>query len=405
MTIPFIKLGWRNIFRNKRRSLLTGTVIGITLASLILQNSIMLGMMENIFNQATRTFLGQAQIHNKHFLDTLDIHKTIHNEADLLSFLNAQKNITFSRRAVGPALLSSPKNSISISLYGIDSLEEKRVSRIPKAIQKGSFSLNDHSILIGSKLADLLEIQLHDHIVLTVAQAKTDDLEQALLRIDGIFEMGEPIFDRSLAFIPLTLAQKLWNINGIHEIALQFTHGSLNFSIPQEFKQEIEKTQNQLLSWKQLIPSMEALLEMTSYATFLVMILVFILVIFIIINTFFMALFERMKEFGVLRAIGTKPHQLFILILIEAASLALISIIIGLLISYCIIAILSVHGLSFMGIDVGGVTIREPIYPIWNLSHITLYPLSVFAFTLISAIYPAFYAAKIVPIKALQKEG
>lgn len=249
-------------------------------------------------------------------------------------------------------------------------------------------------------------MQLGDRIVITVARAKTEELRQEMAKIAGIFQFGDPTLDTSFAFMPLSSAQKLFNLDDrIHEIALQFKRGGLNTPLPQNLILEAQKTNNELLSWKELLPSIEAVLDMVSYATLITMIIVFILVVFIIINTLFMALFERLKEFGVLRAIGTKPSQTFSLILIEAASLAFISIIIGIVLAVSTNALLSINGISFTGIEMGGVTIIEPIYPQFSIDQVTLYPLSVFLFTLISAIYPAAYAAKITPIKALQKEG
>ena len=403
--IELFKLGRRNIFRNKRRTILTSIVIGIGLASMIFQSGLLKGMVDNIFNTAGDTFLGQGQIHQKSFLLTNDVEMTIENKDQVTSILNNDENIkAYSNRVMSISMLSSARNGVSIRIYGVDVDEEAEITKLKKAVREGSYELNDNSIMIGNKLAELLEVKLGDHIIATVAQAHTGALSQELFEISGIYSFNEPALDKHMAFIDIKKAQTLLNIgDNIHEIVLKLKNPDLLNPINPLIKEKVDDTGNEILSLQEILPSLKALIEMSKYGTFITMVIVFLLVVFIIMNTLFMSLFERMKEFGVLKAIGTSPYQIFSLIVIEAGSLALFSCFIGELFGLFCNFIIGKIGIRFDGIEVGGVTMTEPIYPIFCMEQISIFPIAIFIFILIVALYPAIYAARIIPIKALQR--
>jgi ABC-type antimicrobial peptide transport system permease subunit len=116
-----------------------------------------------------------------------------------------------------------------------------------------------------------------------------------------------------------------------------------------------------------------------------------------------MSLHERMFEFGVLRAVGTRPVNMSLMIFFEAASLSLISILFGLGLGFLVMYIFSVYGINYRGIEFAGVTIMELIYPVQTLRQFTLFPALIFMFSLIAAAYPAVFAAKLTPAKAMQR--
>ncbi len=408
MRLLFI-LGWRNIFRNKRRTFLTSIVIGIGLASLIFQNALFLGMMENLVNRATKTFLGQAQIHAPGFRQTLEGENIIHHITDLQAFLSQHQDVAdYSVRAVSPAMLTSPKNVTSVILYGLDPRQEQQISTLLDTIISGrAFSYNEqHAIVIGSKLAELLDVLQGDRIVATVAQVGTGDLSQELFRVAGIFHMGDTLLDKNIACIPLSVAQTMLSIgNGVHEIALSFKEREMATQKGSPFWTEASQWGDEVLSWQEIIPSLQALFDLADFSTIIIGVILLILVIFIIMDAFFMAIFERMPEFGVLRAIGMRPQQLFLLIVMEAVCLAFVSVLIGMAIGAVTTSIVNIYGIDYAGIDVAGVTLADPIYPLLHWKQFTYYPIAVFLFVVIVSLYPAAIAARIVPVEAMKQKG
>jgi ABC-type lipoprotein release transport system permease subunit len=303
-------------------------------------------------------------------------------------------------------MLSSAAGVNSIMLYGIDPAREKNISIIDEAIIQGEYLDREKELqlVIGSKTAETLEVELGDRIVLTVAQAGTGELSQEMFRLTGIFHMGVREADSGMAFINIKKAQQLLSVgNSSHEIALKFHDINDAGDLSLDFWNKYSKDGNEAEGWKKLVPQLESIIDMTKVSTIITSSLVFCIVVVIIMHALFMSLYERMFEFGVLRAIGTRPMNMALIIFIEATSLSLISIILGTLLGLIVISLLAYYGIDYKGIEFAGVTITELLYPELALKQFTLYPALIFIFSLTAAIYPAVFAAKMTPAKAMQR--
>jgi len=403
----FIKLAWRNVLRNKRRTILAGIAIGIGLAALIFTDAVIIGMEQNMVRSATSSFLGEGQIHQAGFRETLEVDKTIKNLEWVTSNLKKESIVkSFTQRTMAFGMITSTANVNSISLIGINPDTERNLSQIDEAIIKGKY-LSDNepnSIVIGKKLAENLEVDLEDRVVVTVAQAKTGDLSQEMFRISGIYYFNTPDMDSGMAFIPLEKSQEMLGIgNNAHEIAVKFTDIKYGQDKELPFWSKYSQYGNEAIGWVKIVPELEATFKFTKLSIYVTGIILFGVISFGIINTLFMSLYERMFEFGVLRAIGTGPFRMAQLILLEAGSLAIISIICGSILGFIITYIVMKTGIDYRGIEMVGVTIRDLIYPVLTIKQFVIYPFWLFLFTIITALYPALYAARISPAKAMRK--
>jgi ABC-type antimicrobial peptide transport system permease subunit len=144
-------------------------------------------------------------------------------------------------------------------------------------------------------------------------------------------------------------------------------------------------------------------LKLLGFSLLLVGLILFGVVALGIINTLFMSLHERMFEFGVLRAVGTRPWRMAQLIVLEAGALAILSIGLGNLLGLIVTAMVAKTGIDYTGIEYAGVTFRELLYPVMKVEQFILYPIWVFIFTTIVGIYPAIHAARILPAEAMRK--
>lgn len=402
-----MKLAWRNIMRNKRRTLLSGLAVGIGLASMMFVHALFTGMINSMIRTATDTFLGQGQIHAEGFTDTNEVEKTIHDSENVMADLASEKDIVlFTPRTISYSMLSSAGGVKGVMLYGIAPSTEKNMSLIDEAIRKGEYLSPDASneILIGSKTAETLEVGIGDRVVVTVAQANTGELSQELFRVGGIFHMGIREADSGLAFIHIRKAQKLLGIgHEDHEITLRFTSLKLAGDLSLPFWKKYSSNGNKAISWRQMVPQLDSVIEMSDISAAITLLLVFGIVGLTIMNALFMSLYERMFEFGVLRAIGTRPFRMGGIILLEAASLSFVSIILGTIIGVAFIHYFSIHGINYKGIEFAGVTINEFIYPVFMTKQFTLYPAMIMLFSIIAAIYPAVFAAKLTPARAMRR--
>jgi ABC-type lipoprotein release transport system permease subunit len=400
-----IKFGIRNVFRNKRRTVLSGLAIGVGLMSMIASDGFMLGMMENLVGSVIETFMGDAQIHYKDFRKNYEVDKYIKNSTQVLNELKKEKALKYvTARTQTFGMISSPDNYVNVAVIGINSEIESKITKLKKNLKSGKLPIGPQDILIGKKLARKLEVSLGDKVVITVAQANSEDLAQEQFRIAGIFHFGNKDFDQGMVFIGLEKAKEMLNLgDGVHEIVLKFNNKDDASRVDHPIFKKYSKNGMEAKSWKELAPEINAMLDMVDVSIYIITGIVFILASIIIMNTLFMSFYDRMFEFGVLRSIGTRPFTIIRLILIEASTLSVVSIICGFIITFIVCGYLAVFGVDYGGIQVGETTMTEPIYLIFRAKQFTLFPLLVFILTLVAAIYPAIYASRITIVKAMDK--
>lgn len=403
----YLKIAIRNLFRNKRRTLIAGTAIGIGLAALIFTDALIIGMEQNMVASATESFLGEGQIHLAGFRESFAVESTIANQKETIEQLKRESMVShLTRRVMSFAMITSPSNLSSVNMVGIDPSSERYLSQIDEAITAGSYFAGDdkHDILIGSKLAEILEVKIGSRVVLTVAQAHSGDLSQEMFRVSGIYHFNVKEMDRAMVFVRLSQAQQMLGLgDGIHQIALRFAdagHGR-DRSLP--FWNRYSQHGNEAVSWTVLLPELEAAFELSHFMTWIVGLILFGVVALGIINTLFMSLHERMFEFGVLRAVGTRSSAMARLIIFEAGALAGLSIVLGTILGFLATSITAKIGIDYTGIEFSGVTFRELLYPVLQPDQFVIYPLAVFLFTVVMGLYPALFAAKMSPAKAMRR--
>jgi ABC-type lipoprotein release transport system permease subunit len=402
----YIKLAWRNLLRNKRRTFIAGTAIGIGLAALIFTDALMVGMNQHLIHSGTASFLGEAQVHREGFRETLEVEYTIQDLSRVTSTLEASPIVSgFTPRVLAFAMISSPVNNQGVTMVGIQPETERLLSQIDDVIVDGEYVTGGgRDVVIGSKLAEILEVELGDRIVLTSAEAHTGDLAQELFRLSGIYHFNIDEMDRSMAFVPLGKAQQMLGLDGeVHEVAIRFADPDYARDESLPLWDELSAGGNEAIGWPKLLPQLSAAMELTDFSLLIVGLILFAIVSLGIVNTLFMSLYERMFEFGVLRAIGTRPRAIFRLVLSEAGALSVVSILLGLVISVILLVWVASVGIDYTGIDYAGVTFREKIYPVLRFVQFVKYPFWVFVITSVVGLYPATYAARLKPARAMRK--
>ena len=289
---------------------------------------------------------------------------------------------------------------------GIDPESEKFLSQIDEAVQEGSYfeGDNERDIVIGSELAELLEIELGDRIVVTVAQAETGDLSQEMFRISGIYHFNIKEMDVGFAFARLPKTQEMLGIgSSVHEIAIKFKDMTFALEKDSPFWERYSEFDNEALSWTEIFPALNLIFGMLGITMVILGAILFGIVAFGIINTLFMSLYERLFEFGVIRAVGTRPGGVRKIVLFEAGSLSVVSIFMGTVIGLALIFLFKKIGIDYRGIEFAGTTITEMLYPVFNIRQFIIYPLATFLFTVLVGLYPAIVASKMSMSDALRK--
>ena len=407
MWLILTKLAWKNIFRNKRRTIIASTAMGIGLAALIFVDAFWMGMEENMIKTATASFLGDAQIHRERFRDEGEVSLTIQALDELTANLAEEPIVEhFTQRTLASGMITSPASVSAINLVGVYPPTERFLSMVDDAITEGVYfeGENSRDMVIGAKLAEVLEIGLGNRVVVTVAQAESGELAQEMFRISGIYNFADEEMNRGMVFIRIDKAQQMLAIgDGVHEIALKFTSVAHAQDSELPFWSAYSRHGNEALSWTEILPQLEAILKMSQTSKYIMGIVLFGVVVFGIVNTLFMSLYERMFEFGVLRAVGTRPLRMAQVVLFEAGALAIVSIGLGAVLGYLVTVIFVHRGIDYTGIEMMGVTMQEFLYPIMAVRQFILYPIWVFVFTIIAGLYPARYVAKMTPVDAMRR--
>ena len=393
--------------RHKRRSIIAATAMGIGLAALIFADALWLGMERNMVKTATASFLGDGQIHREGFSDEQAVDLTINHLDAVVANLRRDGIVAhFTLRTFAFGMITSPATVAAVNLVGVEPSTERYLSQIDDAIIEGAYfgGSNSRDIVIGEELVERLEVGLNDRVVMTVAQAGSGDLSQEMFRVSGIYRFADEGMNSGMAFIRLGKAQQMLALGaGAHEIALKFTD-SISAEDPNLlFWKTYSQGGNKARSWTEVLPEVQAMFEMSKFSKYIMGVVLFGVIVFGIVNTLFMSLYERMFEFGVLRAIGTRPFGMARLILFEAGALAVLGIILGTIFGFCVTLIFATIGIDYTGIEMMGITMQELIYPDIRVQPFIFYSIWIFVFTLIAGLYPARYAAKMSAATAMRK--
>ena len=410
-----LKAAWRNLFRNKRRTFITGTAIALGLAALIFTDALVKGTTDSLINTATGSFSGEGQINSAGFRETQETGRVIAGADDILARLAHDSRVkAFAPRTLNFAMASSASEVSPVLMVGIVPDSERKFSKIAEAIVEGRFFENiaaagkrggsSQDIVLGVKLAETLQARLGDRLVLTAAQAGSDNLAQEMFRISGIYRFAIDEMDKGMVFVRLSKAQDMLDLKkGVHQIALTLKDPKMASNETDPLWKDYSNDGNEAVGWPVLFPQLKAVSALAGFATAIIGVLLFGIIALGIINTLFMSVYERMFEFGVLRAVGTRPGGIRKLVVYEAGALGLLSSGLGIILGFVVTFIICKTGLDYRGIEYMGVSFKDLLYPVMTVEQFIIYPIIVFLFTVLVGLYPAGYASKMSITKAMRR--
>ncbi len=404
-----LKMAWRNIWRNFRRTIITVSAISFACVLLVFMLSFQLGGYETMINSSVKIHSGHLQIQAKGYNDKQNIRMVIPHPEKIGRICSKFKDIvSFTFRARAFAMVSSEKKTYGAMVIGIDPLREAFVSTLEQSVRSGDYlTENDQDqAIVGSLLAKNLKISIGDELTV-LGQGKDGSIAAAVLHVKGIYTSGMDEFDRSTIHIPLKTFQNIFSMgNSVHEVviiadSLKDIKG-IKKGLKKFFK-DINSSGLAVLSWDQLLPGLRQGIEMDLISGIIFYILLIVIVAFSILNTFFMAIFERTREFGVLMAIGATPGRLVKLVLTESLLMTITGIGCGMVMGIMITFFFQFHGIDLSGSApmLSHYGISGKLYP--RLSFISLFsgPCVLFVITFLTSLYPAMKIRRLTPVKAM----
>ena len=401
--LTLIKISWRNIWRNKLRSLVVIISIVFGLLGGIIIIAMSYGLNEERMNNAVDTYLSHIQIHNNLFSEDYNIKHTINNLYVIEKAINEDERVvSYSKRIVLNGMLSNSNGSYGIQVKGIDPDEEIKVTNTYEKIIDGEYfrSKRDNTILVGKKLADKLNLKLKSKVVITF-QDENYELTSLLYRVEGIFRSGNSRYDEMNVFVKnKSITKNLPGFNGYHEMPILLS----DIELRGEVKKDLIplSSDNIVEGWDDISKELAYANEMLSAVLYIFMMIILSGLSFGVINTMLMAILERRKEIGMLMSIGMNRYKIFMMISFETIFLSLIALPFGLITSYLIVEYYSVVGIDLSVVEAGlenfGVGTRL-YFKVPNEEYFYV-SLMVFVISIFSSIFPSIRALKINPVEA-----
>ena len=402
--MKMLKISWRNLWRNATRTNITIAAVALCVAILIIFQALIIGLIEKAVSNTTNLLVGEVQIHADGFLDDRSIYKSLESIEKVRAFAK-ENNIGIVERSYGFGLISSGKKSAGTQFWGINPESELKYFDFANNIEEGKF-LSETSlkkVVLGKKLARSLAADIGAELVVFV-QGADGSLGNDLFYVSGILKNVADDIDRGAALILKDDFDILFSTNNIvQEIALN-SKGKFE-------AEEIQKNVSKLLkgvsvlTWKQLMPFINSMVDQMSAFMLTIFSLIFTVAASLgVMNTLLMSTYDRMKEFGVIRAIGATPWRIIRQVSAEAILLTGLASIIGIIIGLGISLYLQVYGIDFS--DKGNLSFGGVVFdPIWKASvsfKIVLLPVVLmFITSILASLYPASIAARIKPVEAI----
>jgi len=406
-----VKMAWRNIWRNPRRTILTICAIAFASLLLVFMLSFQFGSYETMINTSVKIHTGHLQIQADAYQTKKSMRLVVPNPVKIAGILDAIPNIeAYTFRGQAFSLISSSERTYGGVVTGIDPDHEADVSRLKSLIRQGEFLSSDdmNQALVGKLLAKNLRVKTGDELTV-MGQGRDGSIAATVVKVKGIYSSGIDEFDRASIHIPLKTFQEVYTMQGaVHEVVVIADSlrnlDTLKRTIKANLSSLNLKKPLTVLDWNELMPGLRQSIEMDLISGLIFYLLLVLVVAFSILNTFLMAIFERTREFGVLMAIGTTPGRLTKVLLIESMSMTFVGIVAGIIVGSMITVYFQSHGIDISGaselLSQFGITGR--MYPKLSLLSAVSGPLAVLIITFFAALYPALKVRRMRPVEAMR---
>lgn len=406
-------LAWRNVWRNKTRSMVVIIAIALGIWAALFMSGFASGMVESYINNAINNVVSHIQIHHPEFKEEQNIQHSIPNSADIQKRIAQEEGVKgVSIRTLVNGMVSSSAGGRGAQIVGVAPKDEAQTRGINTHLIKGTYFQSDrkNQLVLSKRLADKLQVKLRSKVVLTFHNMDTVTTAAAF-RVVGIFDTDNNPFDEGKVFVLrkdltrlLTKDTRTGNTPELaHEIAV-LLDGTNQI---EERVQRIQEANPNLLveSYRTIAPDLRLYEGQMANVSLIYFSIILLALVFGIINTMLMAVLERMRELGMLMAIGMNKVKVFILIVLETFMLSLVGVPVGILLGF-----LTIQYFGNYGLDLSTYSESMQEYGISAIVYFDLdpivyvqAPILVSITALIASIYPAWKAINLKPVEAIRK--
>jgi ABC-type lipoprotein release transport system permease subunit len=401
-----LRLAWRNLWRQPRRTWLTVGAMVFSNALLVFMISIQFSTYELMIDNTLQVFTGHIQVQAPGYKDDLKIRQVVPDVSSLASTLRRELGLeTIAARAAAFALASSEERTYGLQIVGVETKFESFVSTIPGLVRQGRYLDNPNAseIVVGEILARNLRVAVGDEVTL-LGSGRDGSFAAAIATVVGIFDSGVPDIDRSFAEVPLGFFQDVFFMEGAgHQVVI----AAPNLASVELVKGQVDELVPAGLvvhDWDALQPGLRQAIQADLSSAFFMYAVLVVLVAFSVLNTQLMSVLERTHEFGITMALGIAPGRLTRIVFLETALMGLLGLSLGALVGGVVTEWFGYTGFSYPGMEEMAAKFNLParFYPDATLLTLFLGPALVFVGGMFAAIYPALRLHWLQPVEAMR---
>lgn len=404
----YLKLAWRNIWRNKRRTLITAASVFFAVFFSIMMKGFHLGSWQKMIDGILHSYSGYIQVHRADYWKNKTLDYTFNEDKDLLKKIQNNKDITtVVPRFESFALASADVKTKGVLVIGILPEIENNFTNLKGKIIKGKYlQTDDNGVLLSERLAKFLKLQVNDTIVL-LGQGYQGNSAAGKYPVKGIVKLPIPEFDNKMVYLTLETARLLYSApNRLTSLTIDISADNRVDEISEDIRNSIDQKKYEVLSWKEMLIELYQQFLADNVGGYIFLTLLYLIVGFGIFGTVFMMTNERMREFGIMIAVGMQRYTLSLIIATEMFMISFIGLISGMVVSLPIVAYFHYNPIRLTGDAAKGFAAwgMEPVLPFALQSeYIIIQGIIVAIIVAIAISYPIYSLGKINVIKALKK--
>ena len=401
-----VKLARRNLWRNHRRTIVMLSAISIGAWAMIFMTSLVRGMVNEMLRDGIRALPGHVQVHHPDYRDDPSIENLMHATSEELAISLLASGIEhFSARVRVPAVISSERESRGVILLGVDPEREAAIKAIGSRVTEGRplADVGDSGVIIGRRLAEKLETEVGKRIVL-MSQDSDNEVADRGFRVVGLYEANLEIQEEAFVFSGRTTIQQMLGIGDfVSEVAVVGDDYRVVDPLLASVRLSIDGD-DEVLPWTELDEYLGTMMTVMDGFVLVWVFIIFFALSFGLVNTLVMAVFERVREIGLMLALGMRPSSILGQIVVESFFLLAIGLVVGNLLA-CLTIILLAEGIDISivaeGMEMFGSA--SVLYPEMEMQDVLLANVVVLMLGFLASLSPAWRASQYEPVEAITK--
>ena len=399
-----LKIAWRNVWRQRRRTFLIAAAMGVIMSLLVLFDGVIVGFEQSIYGNAIQLLGGNIQVHAPGYNEATGDNPLLPlaDPDGIVRVAESHPNtVAAAKRIITGGLVTNREGAFSVSIVGVETDKESRISPVAENISVGRYLNPDDGdmIVIGQGLATAMDITVGDRIIMA-GGALHDQTRQRTMTVVGIFDVGVPSVEKSTIYLSLAEAQSLFGLDGqVTEVVVSLKQIGQEPPVVAQINQQMPGYE--VDTWVNSMPELKQTMDMKTSVMDIFGVIMLAVAAIGILNLLTMAVFERTREIGILSAIGMKSGRIMLMFFAESSLLAVGGILIGLVLGGLMVYYGTVQGFFIGNLGMTGIMLGDTIYAQLTVSDTITLTIMAFIVSLLAALYPAIMAARMEPVNAL----